>query len=53
MRGDTIECPASVEYGTTSGQLVIPTTNDDLGAAHKQLKVNVHVYKVIIVERFK
>ena len=47
MKGFTIESPASVEYDMTSGKLVIPTTNDDPGAAHKQLKVNVHLFIVI------
>ena len=53
MKGDTIECPASVDYDAFSGKLVISTTNNDPDAAHKQLKVSVHLYIVISVVRFK
>ena len=49
MKGDTIECPASVDYHASSGKLVISTTNDDPGAAHKQLKVSVHLYILLLV----
>ena len=47
------ECPAFVAYDASSGKLVIPTTNDDPGAVHKQLKASVHLYIVINVVQVK
>ena len=40
LKGKTVEYHASVEYDTCSGKLVIRTTNEDPGAAHKQLKIS-------------
>ena len=49
LKGETVKYPASVEYDTCSGKLVISTTNEDPGAAHKQLKVSVQtVFRVKI-----
>ena len=53
LKGETVEYPASVEYDTCSGKLVIRTTNEDPGAAHKQLKLSVHLYIVINVVEVK
>ena len=53
MNGETVECPASVDYDTSSGKLVIPTTNDDPGAAHKQLKVSVHIVINVVQVKYR